>query len=128
MNNNGEGGYVVELRGLKVQCATVEQVVEAVRALEPLANGHDREVAVPMRTDREVALTNGNAGEDSPLTRELYAMLREAPRALRPVEIVRALRKRGLGRAETKYARVYGALRHGDFMKQGGRWSVNDGA
>lgn len=122
MNINNEG-YTVELRGLKIQCASVEQVVAAVRALEPLAG--DREVEVPTRTDREVALPAGNPSLDSPLTRELEFVLKAAPRALRPVEIIRALRKRGLSRADTKYARVYGALRHGGFEKEAGRWSVS---
>lgn len=124
MNTQPEG-YTVVVRGVEVQCSTVEQVVEAVRALEPLTRG-DREVAPPLRTDREVALPNGNPSTDSPLTRELEFVLRAAPRALRPVEIIRALRKRGHSRNDTKYARVYGALRHSaEFVKEGGRWSVS---
>lgn len=123
MNTHTEG-YTVSVRGLEVHCTSIEQVVEAVQALEGLATRGDHEVEPPLRTDREVALPDGNPSADSPLTRELEMVLRAAPRALRPVEIIRALRKRGLSRSATKYARVYGALRHGGFEKDGGRWSV----
>jgi hypothetical protein len=49
-------------------------------------------------------------------------LYREAPEWRRPVEIVRALRKRRV--AGAKYTTVYAALRYGNFVKRNGRWNV----
>lgn len=116
--------YVIEYRGMKIGLPTIEKVVEAVRALE-------REVPVPRsadlagmesRAERVEFVTSGDA-----LTTAIYSMFREEPKARRPVEIVRALRKRRELKTDATYQRIYGVLRHGDFEKRGGRWMLKGG-
>lgn len=111
MLDNAE--YVIEYRGLKIGVPTVEKVVETVRALE-------REVPVPQATEpRREFVASGDA-----LTTAIYDEFRREPRARRPIELVRALRKRRELKADATYQRVYGVLRHGDFEKQGGAWML----
>ena len=121
MLDNAE--YVIEYRGLKIGAATVERIVEVVRAL-------DREVPVPTRTDVEVPLPAARR-EFEPsgdaLTTAIYGMLRGAERGRRPVEILRALKKRRELKSSATYQRIYGVLRHGDFEKSGGRWMLRGG-
>jgi hypothetical protein len=116
--------YVIEFRGMKIGVPTVEKVVETVRALE-------REVPVPTRTDVEVPVPSAPrrefAASGDALTTAIYGMFREEPRARRPVEIVRALRKRRELRGDATYQRVYGVLRHGDFEKRAGKWVLRGG-
>ena len=123
MQHSSEGtqpAFVVEFHGLKVHCDTMEHVVTAVKALAPL----EREVPVPMRTDREVAVPEPiSIVGASPIATAVYDLYREEPRWRRPVEIVKALKKRGV---RTKYPNVYAVLRYGDFVKREGRWNTKD--
>ena len=122
MLDNAE--YVIEYRGMKIGAANVERVVEVVRAL-------DREVPVPTRTDVEVPLPAPRrdfVASGDALTTAIYGMFRSEPRARRPVEIVRALKKRRELKSDATYQRIYGVLRHGDFEKRGGRWMLRGGA
>ena len=121
MLDNAE--YVIEYRGMRIGVPTVEKVVETVRAL-------DREVPVPTRTDVEVPLPAPRrefAPSADALTTAIYGMLRGESRGRRPVEIVRALKKRKELRGDATYQRIYGVLRHGDFEKHGGRWMLRGG-
>ena len=114
MLDNAE--YVIEWRGMKIGVASVEKVVETVRALE-------REVPVPQVAEpRREFVASGDA-----LTTAIYAMFRGEPRARRPVEIGKALRKRRELKTDATYQRIYGVLRHGDFEKHGGRWMLCGG-
>lgn len=83
----------------------------------------DREVPVPQTTEprREFA-PSGDA-----LTTAIYAIFRAESKARRPVEILRALKRRKELRGDATYQRIYGVLRHGDFEKRGGRWMLRGG-
>lgn len=114
---NETPAFTIQFRGMRVQCANVEQVVEAVRALSPL----EREVSVPIASEaRPIADVSA-----SPIAVAVYDLFREEPRWRRPVEIVKALRKRHIG---AKYTNVYAVLRYGDFVKREGRWNLRDDA
>lgn len=108
--------FVVEYRGIKVQCDSVEHVVETVQRLAPL----EREVAVP-QANEPLPIADAN-----PVATAVYDLYRAEPRWRRPVEIVKALRKRRVPGA--KYTTVYAVLRYGDFVKREGRWNVGDAA
>lgn len=108
--------FVVEYRGLKVGCHSIESVVEAVRALAPL----EREVPVPQSAE---PITFINA---SPVATAIYDLYRAEPTWRRPVEIVKALKRQRV--PGTKYTTVYAVLRYGDFVKREGRWNVKDAA
>lgn len=123
MLDNAE--YVIEYRGMRIGVPTVEKVVETVHALD---RGIDREVPVPTRTDVEVpvpATTRHEfAASGDALTTAIYNEFRRESRARRPIELVRALKKRRELRGDATYQRVYGVLRHGDFEKRGGKWML----
>lgn len=117
--------YVIEYRGMRIGVPTIEKVVEAVRALE-------REVPVPLEVGPQdvlqlIAPRQEFEASGDALTTAIYAMFRGDTRARRPVEIVKALRKRRELRADATYQRIYGVLRHGDFEKRGGRWMLKGG-
>lgn len=109
--------YTVVAKGVEVRCKGIEQVVTAVKALS------DREVPLPLesfarmeaeqRAERNIA--------PSPLAQTIAEIMAAAPRPLRPVEVMYAVRKRGLRSAN--YNNVYAALRYGPFEKAGGRWT-----
>jgi len=107
--------FVVEFRGLKVMCDSVERVVEAVTRLAPL----EREVPVPRSAEAPQPLEVSGA---SPVATAIYDLYRETPQWRRPVEIVKALRKRRVPGA--KYTTVYAVLRYGDFVKREGKWNL----
>ena len=93
--------------------------METVKALVPL----EREVPVPTSAearDESISFANPN-----PIATAVYDLFRETPSWRRPVEIVKALKKRG---TRTKYANVYAVLRYGDFDKQGGKWNLKGAA
>ena len=117
MLDNAE--YIIEYRGLRIGVPTVEKVVEVVRTLE-------REVPVPQTAEAATPRREFAASGDA-LTTAVYAMFRSEPRARRPVEIVKALRKRRELKADATYQRIYGVLRHGDFEKRAGRWMLRGG-
>lgn len=121
LNESAHAMYTVTLRGMKVECETVEQVVEVVQALAPLQGG-DREVAVPTHTETPSPISMLDVGHASPVTTAVYALFRENPRWRRPIEIVKALRKQRVPGA--KYTTVYAALRYGDFVKRDGEWNL----
>lgn len=123
MDSNSESpAFVVEFRGLKVQCSDVEHVVEVVKRILPL----EREVAVPMRAEppQTIAAQQLTIDGASPVATAVYDLFRAEPRWRRPVEIVKALKKRRV--AGAKYTNVYAVLRYGDFVKREGRWNTKD--
>lgn len=111
-----DAAYTIEFRGMRIGVPTIEKVVEAVRALE-------REVPVPVTAEIAAPRRDFVASGDA-LTTAIYDIFRSEPRARRPVEIVRALKKRRELKSDATYQRVYGVLRHGDFEKQGSRWML----
>lgn len=119
-SHDGAAAFTVMFHGLRVQCDSVEHVVEAVRALAPL----EREVAVPTAVEAGTPLTG--TGATSPIAIAVSELYREEPQWRRPVEIVRALRKRRVPGA--KYTTVYAALRYGSFVKRNGRWNTQAAA
>ena len=108
--------FTVEFHGITIKCRDVEHVVETVKALVPL----EREVPVPTHAEAPIEFANTN-----PIATAVYDLFRETPSWRRPVEIVKALKKRG---TRTKYANVYAVLRYGDFDKQGGKWNLKGAA
>lgn len=112
-------GYVVNFRGLEIKCADVDHVIEAVKALMPL----EREVEVP--THAEPAQDSAPA-EPSSIALAVQELFRESPDWRRPVEIVKALRRKRI--PGTKYTTVYAALRYGRFVKREGKWNVAEAA
>ncbi len=118
MQHNMEStpAFVVEYHGIKVQCDSVEHVVETVKRLAPL----EREVAVPEGTTAP-PIEFANA---SPVATAVYDLFRETPSWRRPVEIVKALKRKRVQGA--KYTSVYAVLRYGDFVKREGRWNTKD--
>ena len=111
--------FVVEFRGLKVQCRDVEHVVEVVGALAPT----EREVPVPQHA--ELPRETIEVAHANPIATAVYDVFREEPRWRRPIEVVKTLRKRGV---RAKYTNVYAVLRYGDFVKREGKWNVKDAA
>ena len=104
-----------------VKCTSVEQVVEVVKRLE-----HDVEVPVApsARVEREVPVPRKLAVYDLPLKDAVVEVLSDQRVPMRPVELVKALRKRGLPKTEATYQRVYAALRYGPFAYDDGLWKV----
>jgi hypothetical protein len=113
-HNESTPAFVVEFHGIKVQCDSVEHVVETVKRLAPL----EREVPVPASSE---ALGVEGA---SPVATAVYDLFRGDASWRRPVEIVRALKRKRIQGA--KYTSVYAVLRYGDFVKREGRWNVKD--
>lgn len=114
--------FTIMFRDLRVQCDTVAHVVEAVKALSPLELGDpvEREVPVPMHADAAKL----DVAHASPVATAIYDMFREAPQWRRPIDIVKALKRRRI--AGAKYASVYAVLRYGDFVKREGKWNLKD--
>lgn len=112
--------YRVEVHGLKVECDTVEQVVEVVRRLERM----DREVPLPAPQRADTTTIPFAVNGANPVATAIYAMFRETPVWRRPVEIVKALKRKRISGA--KYNSVYAVLRYGDFAKRNGRWNLKD--
>ena len=111
--------YIIEYRGMKIGVPSIEKVVETVRAL-------DREVPMPVAAEAAAPRREFAPSADA-LTTAIYGMLRGESRGRRPVEILRALRKRRELKGDATYQRIYGVLRHGDFEKHGGRWMLRGG-
>lgn len=119
-----DSAYIVLFRGLEVRCETIDHVVEAVRALEPLEHapvksGERVEREVPVPRPEPIQFVNA-----SPVATAVYDLFRAEPTWRRPVEIVKALKRRRVPGA--KYTSVYAVLRYGDFVKREGRWNVKD--
>lgn len=114
--------YTVVHGGTSVKCTSVEQVVEVVKRLE-----RDREVPVPTPApvfEREVPVPRKLAVYDLPLKDAVAEVLNEERVPMRPVELVKVLRKRGLPKTEATYQRVYAALRYGNFTYDDGLWRL----
>lgn len=107
--------YTVVARGVEVRCKNIAQVVVAVEALSG-----DREVPVARASETHSA-TEAVVQSANDAIAELF---RVDPAPKRPVEIIKALRKRGVPRAETKYNHVYAVLRYGPYVKDEGRWMM----
>lgn len=109
-------GYIVKFRGLEINCADVDHVVEAVKALMPL----EREVDVPTHAEPAEPAEPHEAAPD--VATAVQALFREAPVWRRPVEIVKELKRKRVPGA--KYTKVYAVLRYGGFVKREGKWNV----
>jgi hypothetical protein len=102
-----------------VKCTSVEDVVEVVKRLE-----YDREVPVPAPVEREVPVQRKLAVYDLPLKDAVEEVIADERVPMRPVEIVKLLRKRGVPKSEATYQRVYAALRYGNFAYDDGLWKL----
>lgn len=112
--------YTVVHGHTSVKCTSVEQVVEVVKRLE-----HDREVPVPQPvSEREVPTPRKLAVYDLPLKDAVTEVFSEERVPMRPIELVKALRKRGVPKTEATYQRVYAALRYGNFAYDDGLWKL----
>lgn len=118
-NEMREPEFTVEFRGIAIKCRDVEHVVETVKALVPL----EREVAIPASAEAHAPLDVPGA---SPVATAVYDLFREQPTWRRPVEIVKALKRKRVQGA--KYTSVYAVLRYGDFEKAGGKWNLRGAA
>ena len=109
--------FTVEFHGITIKCRDVEHVVETVKALVPL----EREVPVPTHAEAPIEFANAN-----PIATAVYDLFRETPSWRRPVDIVKALKRKRVQGA--KYTSVYAVLRYGDFEKAGGKWNLRGAA
>lgn len=117
--------YTVELRGMKIQCADIDAVVEVVRKLEPVERADL--APAPQATPERERITLEVSG--NPLAEAVYGQFRNNASWRRPAELVRAiraLRDPKLPKKDVTYNRVYAVLRYGDFTKDGGRWNLRD--
>ena len=112
------GGYTVRFGDAKIECADVEQVVEVVKAMKPFVEPTVQTYSVTPSV--RIARTHND------IQSAAAALFRESPMWRQPIEILKALRKRGVPRAEATYHRVYAALRYGPFVKRDGRWNLSD--
>ena len=118
MQHNEE--YTVIHGSTSVKCTSVEQVVEVVKRLE-----HDIEVPVSQPPlEREVPTPRKLAVYDLPLKDAVTEVFSDERIPMRPIEIVKALRKRGVAKSEATYQRVYAALRYGNFAYDDGLWKL----
>lgn len=116
LNHTEAPAYTVVVQGVKVECVTVAQVVEAVKALSVI----EREVS-PTNQAEPRALAVSNV---TPVSKAVYQLFKHEPAWRRPVEIMRALRRLGVPKTEATYNRVYAVLRYGDFERRDGKWNL----
>lgn len=110
--------YRVEVRGLTIACDTVEQVIEVVQRMDRFV---DREVPLPAPISEPVVFEVPNANA---LATAVYGLFREDYRWRRPVEILKALKRKKM--KDATYNRVYAVLRYGDFKQRDGKWNLKD--